>query len=309
MTRRLPPIESLRVLDACVRHASFTCAATEIGVTPAAISLRIRNLESELGTVLFHRSGPRLKPTRAAEVLAIRLGEALRTMQTAVADCRGSAQALRLTAVPSFAARWLAPRLMRYHQRPDSIPIQLDSSIELRAPPDFDMAIRTGRGNWPNFELTRLMPVDATPLLHPALATSVRLSSPVDLARLPLLPHDDWPLWFRHAGVRVPRLRFCADEYPTHDLDCVAAMAGAGVALLSPTLFASSIREGKLIQPFTHVMRGRNWHFLLLKPDETRSAVRNFRAWLQEEIADRNSACIPPSGKRHVFDQAGATAP
>src|SRR5262245_53404524 len=164
MSRRLPPLESLRILEACVRHSSFTRAASEVGVTTAAVSLRMRNLEADLGKRLFIRSGPKLEPTAAAVALSSCLAEALHMMQAAVAECRGSAQSLRLTAVPSFATRWLAPRLVRYRARPHAVPIQLDVSSELRAPADFDMAIRTGDGHWPEFELTRLIPVDVTPM-------------------------------------------------------------------------------------------------------------------------------------------------
>ena len=285
MTRRLPPIESLRVLEACVRHSSFTRAASELGVTAAAVSLRMRNLEAELGKRLFNRSGPKLQSTPAAVALAATVAEALRMMEDAVVSYRRSAQPLRLTVVPSFATRWLAPRLARYYQRKTAAPIQLDVSSDVRPGREFDMAIRTGRGNWPDFEVTKLIQLDFTPMLSPQLAATVRLQSPRDLIKLPLLQHDDWPLWFRHAGVRSPRLRFGAPAYPTYELDAVAAVEGTGVALLSPTLFASLVREGKLVQPFSEVLRGSSWHYLLLKPGEQRPAVRDFRAWLQEEMS------------------------
>jgi LysR family glycine cleavage system transcriptional activator len=284
MRKRLPALESLRVLASCVRHGSFTRAAEDLGVTAAAVSLRIRNLEAELGTRLFERSGPRLQATAAAVTLAGRVADALRDVQAAVAACSGGTQALRVTAPPSFASRWLAPRLGRYHRRADAVPIQVDCAAELRADDDFDVAIRTGLGAWPNVVASRLLPVEATPMLSPSLAATVELSSPADLARLPLLPHDDWPRWFRHAGVRVSRLRFCADEYPTHELDAAAAIEGAGVALLSPTLFASLLGEGKLIQPFAQVMAGPKWHYLLLNPLAHGPAALGFRAWLEAEL-------------------------
>jgi LysR family glycine cleavage system transcriptional activator len=284
MRKRLPPLESLRVLESCVREGSFTRAADEIGVTAAAVSLRIRNLEAELGTRLFERSGPRLQATAAAIALAARVRDALFDVQAAVAVCRGDTQALRVTAPPSFASRWLAPRLARYHQRANAVPIQIDCSAELRARDDFDVAIRTGVGAGPEFAGSRLLPIEATPMLSPALAATVKLSSPADLAKLPLLPHDDWPRWFQHVGVRVSRLRFCADEYPTHELDAAAAMEGAGVALLSPTLFASTLVEGRLVQPFAEVMAGPKWHYLLLNPAANRPAVQGFRAWLEAEL-------------------------
>ncbi len=279
MRKRLPALESLRVLECCVRQGSFTRAADEIGVTAAAVSLRIRNLEAELGTRLFERSGPRLQATAAAIALAARVAEALREMQMAVATCRSELRTLRVTAPPSFASRWLAPRLARYHQRADAVPVQIDSSVDVRALDQFDVAIRTGSGAG-----TRLLPVEATLMLSPALASRVKLSSPVDLAKLPLLAHDDWPRWFQHVGVQVSRLSFCADEYPTHELDAAAAIEGAGVALLSPTLFASALQEGKLVQPFPTVMAGPNWHYLLVNPAAHPPSVQGFRAWLQAEL-------------------------
>lgn len=284
MGKRVPALESLRVLASCVRHGSFTRAADELGVTAAAVSLRIRNLEAELGISLFDRSGPRLQATAAAVTLAGRVADALRDVQAAVDACRGDTQTLRVTATPSFASRWLAPRLARYHRRADAVPIQVDCAAELRAGDDFDVAIRTGLGAWPNFVVSRLLPVEATPMLSPSLAETAKLSSPADLARLPLLAHDDWPRWFQHAGVRISRLRFCADEYPTHELDAAAAIEGAGVALLSPTLFASALREGKLVQPFGEVMAGPKWHYLLLNPLARSPAVQGFRAWLEAEL-------------------------
>src|SRR5690349_12536009 len=104
MRKRLPALESLRVLECCVRLGSFTRAADEIGVTAAAVSLRIRNLEAELGARLFERSGPRLQATAAAITLAARVGIALSDVHAAVAVCRGDRQTLRVTAPPSFAS-------------------------------------------------------------------------------------------------------------------------------------------------------------------------------------------------------------
>ena len=283
MPKRLPALESLRVLEAGVRHANFTRAAAELGVTPAAISLRIRDLEAELGVRLFRRSGPNVTPTEAGTALAARMAQALGLIRSAVDDCRGAAEPLRVTAVPTFAMRWLTPRLAAYHALPDAVPITLDVSAELRPADGFDIAIRTGNGDWPGFEATAPMPVEATPMLSPALAAGAKLSSPADLAALPLLPHDGWRRWFREAGVEVPGLRFYADDYPTHELDAAAAVEGAGVALLSPRFFGPLLRDGKLIQPFPHAIRGPAAHYALLQPGEARPMVLRFRDWLVDE--------------------------
>jgi LysR family glycine cleavage system transcriptional activator len=162
----------------------------------------------------------------------------------------------------------------------------LDVSAEVRPNDSFDLAVRTGSGNWPGLHATPLLPVEATPMLSPALAaTTTSLSSPADLARLPLLPHDDWPRWFHEAGDGVPELRFHAGQYSTHELDALAAMEGVGVALLSPTLFRVLLEEGKLLQPFEHVLLGPYQHYLLVRPQEARTAVLEFAAWLHSEAA------------------------
>src|SRR5688500_1950154 len=283
MSKRLPSLESLRFVEACVRHGNFTRAAAELGVTPTAVSLRIRDLQAELGAELFRRSGPRITATEAGAALAGHIGEALEQMRLAVEAFRGGDQALRVTCAPTFGMRWLAPRLARYHALPDAVPIALDVAAELRSPQDFDVAVRTGLGGWRGFQATALFAVEATPMLSPALLAGKHLSSPADLASLPLLPYDDWPRWFAEAGVAPPALRLYADDYPTHELDAAAALEGAGVALLSPILFAAQLHEGKLIQPFPHVLRGPSQHFLLLKDGEARPAVLRFRDWLLAE--------------------------
>lgn len=293
MPNGLPALDSLRFLEAGVRHANFTRAAVELGVTPAAVSLRIRDLEAELGVALFRRSGPNVTPTEAGAALAARIGRALGLIRAAVEDCRGAAEPLRVTAVPTFAMRWLTPRLAAYHALPDAVPIRLDVSAELRPAGGFDIAIRTGHGDWPGFDAGALMPIEGAPMLSPALAARVKLSSPADLAALPLLPHDGWQRWFREAGAEVPGLRFYADDYPTHELDASAAIEGAGVALLSPRFFGQLLRDGKLVQPFPHVIRGPAAHHILLQPGEARPVVLRFRDWLQDEARCPDAGPMP----------------
>ncbi|MDB6159988.1 MAG: LysR family transcriptional regulator [Gammaproteobacteria bacterium] len=144
MPVRLPALESLRYLEACVRYASFSKAADALGVTPAAVSLRIRNLEADLGKKLFHRSGPKIVPTQAGAALAAGVADAIRSMRVAVDECRETPDPLRVTAVPSFATRWLAPRLPKFHALADAAPIDLDVSSELRSAGSVDVAVRTG---------------------------------------------------------------------------------------------------------------------------------------------------------------------
>ncbi len=283
MSPRHPPLESLRFLEACVRHGNFTRAAAELGVTPAAVSLRIRTLEAELSVALFVRSGPRLTPTEKGAALARPVAAGLKLIRGAVEDCRDAPEAVRISAAPTLANQWLAPRLARWHALAGAAPVRLDVTTELRPPGGFDLAIRTGDGDWPSLASTPLMQVSATPMLAPDLAARLRLTSPEDLAALPLLPHDDWPRWFALAGAGGAPLTYYPDDYPTHELDASAALAGAGVALLSPLFFADLIRQGRLLQPFAQILRGPARHHLLSRPGEDRPAVKRFAAWLIEQ--------------------------
>ncbi len=118
MRKRLPSLDSLRVLGACARHGNFSRAASELKITPTAVSQRMRALEAELGVKLFMRHGPKLTTTDRAKALGQRIDQALTLMRTAVDDCRRVRQPLRVTCAPTFAARWLMPRLATYHSAP-----------------------------------------------------------------------------------------------------------------------------------------------------------------------------------------------
>src|SRR5215470_3862370 len=118
MSNALPSLESLRVLAACVRHGNFSRAAAELGITPTAVSQRMRALETRLGIKLFRRHGPMLTTTDRARVLGQRVEHALALMRVAVDDCRRLKHPLRVTCAPTFAARWLVPQLATYQTLP-----------------------------------------------------------------------------------------------------------------------------------------------------------------------------------------------
>lgn len=281
-----PSLESLRVLEACVSAGSFARAAERLFLTPAAVSLRIRTLERELAQPLFVRIGRRVIPTEAASRLARRVREALTDIGEALDDFRAALPPLRVTAPPTFASRWLAQRLARY-DAPGVLGIELDVSTDIRDPEAFDVAIRTGRGGWTGHEEYPLSPVEVTPMLAPSLLGTSTLSSPAALAEFELLPHRDWERWFTEAQGNVPSgLRFAAVDYPTHELNANAALTGAGVALLSPTLFKPLLYAGLLIAPFPCVLSGPAWHFALMRANDRRPAPRHFCAWLCEQARD-----------------------
>jgi LysR family transcriptional regulator, glycine cleavage system transcriptional activator len=277
------PLESLRILETCVSTGSFARAAEQLCLTPAAVSLRIRTLEAELGQPLFDRAGRPVVPTPAAALLARRIRAALDGIAGAIEEFQAITPPLRLTAPPTFASRWLAPRLACYRSAGTSH-INVDVSADVRDPSAFDVAIRTGRGGWQGLDEYRLAPVEVTPMLAPALLGTRTLNMPDALADFELLPHPDWHAWFKGAKCELSREpRFVAIDYPTHELDANAALAGVGVALLSPLLFRPLLEKGLLIAPFSYVLSGPAWHFALMRADDPRLAPRQLCEWLREQ--------------------------
>jgi LysR family transcriptional regulator, glycine cleavage system transcriptional activator len=285
MTARLPSLESLRFFEACARHRSFSKAAAELGVSPGAVSQRMRDLQAEIATPLFVRKGPRVALTDAGERLADNMHEIMMSLRSAVATCRKD-RMLRLTVTPTFATRWLAPRLQSYQTQERSVALSVDVSTELRPIPSFDLAIRSGNGKWPGFEVAKLFEVEATPLVSPRIAGCRELARASELLECPLLPDREWPRWFRAAGIKLPRARrdLTRECFPTQDLTAAAALDGAGVALLSPRLFAREIAAGRFVQPFTKVLRGPEAYWLLTPSDEARAYVLRFRDWLLNAV-------------------------
>jgi LysR family transcriptional regulator, glycine cleavage system transcriptional activator len=295
MSFRSPALETLRVFEACARHGSYTRAAAELGISPAAVSQRMRNLRAELGTTLFDRSGPRVTLTEAGQRLAGKVREAMVQLEAAVTECINP-NVIRVSAAPTFASRWLAPRLAGFTER-HGIAVLLDPSIELRAPGSFDVAVRSGLGPWKGYSATRLFPIERTPLYSPQRYRTEKIETPADLLTCQLIESDDWASWFEAAGLPSSvHLRGAGARYPTQDLAGTAASQGGGVALLSPQLFESSILEGQLVQPFDTVVSGPEAYWLLIGEQEPRRSVLAFRDWLTGALGEASEAVGSPGG-------------
>lgn len=263
---------------------SFAGAADRLALTPAAISLRIRNLELELGQALFTRVGRRVVPTPEAVALAGQVRQALDGISNALDQFQAGSAPLRVTVPPTFAMRWLAPRLSDYRAAGGAV-VELDISSDLRDPTAFDVAIRTGRGGWDGLDEYALTPVDVTPMVAPALLSSQTLARPEDLAKFDLLPHPDWGKWFARAERQMPTdLHFFGVDYSVFELIANVAISGMGVALLSPTLFRPLLDTGQLVAPLETVLKGPDWYFALISEGDRRPAPRHFCDWLREQI-------------------------
>jgi LysR family glycine cleavage system transcriptional activator len=279
VVKRQPSLDALRVLAACVRHGNFSRASVELGVTPTAVSQRVRALEAEIGVKLFRRHGPTLVTTGRAKALGQRVEQALSLMRTAVDDCRRVRQPLRVTCAPTFASRWLVPRLATYHTLPGADSIVLDNTQAVLPAGSFDVAIRSGVGPWPGFSSTMLMVEARTPMFKPSW-TSKRMTVR-KLLDLPLIPDAGWLEWFKRAGIRNANPTFVATRYSNYELEAQAAEQGIGAALLSPVLFADLLAQGNLIAPFSLTIEGQIGYWLLCA-DESREC--HFVRWVNAQF-------------------------
>jgi LysR family glycine cleavage system transcriptional activator len=279
--KTLPPLESLRVLATCVRLGNFSLAAAELGITPTAVSQRMRALEAQIGVTLFRRHGPKLTTTDRARALGQRINEALGLLQGAVDDCRRIKHPLRITCAPTFAARWLVPRLVSYQTLRGASAIALDVTQSLSPQGSFDIAIRSGRGPWPGYESARLLSDDGTPMLSPKWAPPTGRMTVKKLLRVPLIPDSRWVEWFKLAGVPTATPKFVAARFPNYELEAQAAVQGIGAALLSPDLFAQFIAQGALVAPFSSRVQGPNSYWMLWTKQ---SAEAHFLSWMKSQF-------------------------
>jgi LysR family glycine cleavage system transcriptional activator len=289
MRNALPPLDSLRVLAACVRHENFSRAAAELGITPTAVSQRMRALEADLGVTLFRRHGPRLTATARAKSLGQKLEQALSLMRSAVDDCRRVKHPLRVTCATTFAARWLLPRLATYQTLPGADAITLDTAQTISANGTFDVAIRSGIGPWQGYEGAKLLTDQGTPMLSPGWLSGSKRFTVGALLKIPLIPDPRWPDWFRLAGMPKAKPQFIATRFPNYEFETQAAIRGIGAALLSPVLFAEPTAQGALIAPFPWVVEGPSSYWLLWTKEASGS---HFVGWMKSQfgIEVENSA-------------------
>ena len=300
MSTPLPPLNSLRAFEAAARQLSFTRAAEELHVTPAALSHQIKGLEEFLGVKLFVRKTRSIELTDAGRTLYPGLHAGFGQLRQAVAglDRIRNDNVLVISAPPGFTAKWLTPRLYRFLAANPDIDARISSTpamVNFEAD-DVDVAIRNilQSEKPPETTCDKLVDICLLPVVSPRyLEAHGTLTDPQDLANATLifdesLPHiyglPSWSDWLHEAGadsVNLSRgLRFNSAD---HALE--AAVEGAGVLLAHYTLAHDDLRTGRLIAPFPLKLKTRRgFHFVCPLGSETRPKIAAFRAWLHEEM-------------------------
>ena len=301
--RRLPPLNALRAFEAAARHLNFSRAADELSVTPGAVSQQIQNLEDYVGAALFKRTPRGLLLTDSAQMALPALREAFDRLAEAAALLTAAVDGRRLTltAAPSFAAKWLVPRLGNFEAAYPQVDVWLSADMDLVdfGTGDIDLAIRYGAGPYPGLEAIRLMSETVVPVISPELAAANPINEPADLARHILL-HDgspdaddscpDWSMWLAARGVKG----FDANRGPRFNQSSLvieAAVGGRGVALAKRTLAQDDLDAGRLIVPMP-IATSVDFAYFLVHPKAKGRLpqVKAFVSWLTAEAASHEVA-------------------
>jgi LysR family glycine cleavage system transcriptional activator len=303
LRRRLPPLNALRAFEAAARHLNFSRAADELSVTPGAVSQQIQNLEDYVGVALFKRTPKGLLLTDPAQIALPALREAFDRLAEAASMLTAAVDGRRLTVTvpPSFASKWLLPRLGGFEALHPEVDVWVSADNELTdfASGEVDLAIRYGSGRYAGLETIRLMHETVLPVASPTLLEAQPLEAPADLAGQVLL-HDgspdadpscpDWTMWLAARGVKgVDGSR--GPRFNQSSLVIEAAVGGRGVALAKRTLAQADLDAGRLVVPL-QIATAVDFAYYLVHP-KTKGRlpqVKAFIAWIGEQAAAHEAA-------------------
>jgi LysR family glycine cleavage system transcriptional activator len=290
----LPPLTALRAFEAAARHLSFTRAAEELLVTQTAISHQVKLLERHLGVTLFRRHPRRLALTAEGAAWAAELSAVFSRLLDANRRLRSRARTARpvvsVTVIPSFAARWLVPRLGRFLARHPELDVRLSATEHLvdLAAEGVDVGVRYGSGKYPGLAVAKLADDSLVVVCAPSLRARKKLTVPEDLRRHVLL-HDDtpdaWADWLTReavTGVDPERGTVLTDS----SMLVEAAVRGQGVALARWSLAMDDLAAGRLERPFPRappMPTGKAYFVASAKRASAKGPAAAFIQWLRGE--------------------------
>jgi len=282
--RRLPFLNGVKAFEAAARHGSFAAAAAELNVSPAAISRMVHLLEERLGVALFERAANRLALTAAGGVYQTGLTPILDALAALTAQVASAAapRALTIGVGPTFAVRWLIPRLADFRKAEPDIEVRFATGgVAAPFADDWTCGITLGDGTWPGLACERLFGADLVPVCAPRLAA--QLTAPADLTGPSLLrvahAPEDWPLWLKAAGAGRIAAKGPAFEYYGQALQ--AAADGVGVAMGIRPYIDDDLAAGRLVTPFgLTVPKGKDWYLVYRAARRDEKVFAAFRTWL-----------------------------
>lgn len=312
MNRMLPGTRALRTFEAAGRHLNFTRAADEVGLTPAAVSYQIKEIEDQLGLVLFTRTSRSIQLTPAGAVVFEAAVQALETLQRAVGRARRmerGARQLRVSLSPRFATNWLLPRLSQFRAANPGIELTFDITDEIRDfdADDVDIAIRFGSGRYRQTRSERLFEAVIAPVCSPKLiAAGAKPKTPRDLFGQTLCHVEcttegmlwpNWRMWMGAAGIDdFDDSRCVAFTDTSHVVEAV--IAGGAVGLVDLAMIRNELSEGRLVQLFdVGVSVAGDYAYHLVYPESSAQDPRvlAFCDWMMAELMSGEQPVVTTS--------------
>ncbi|MGJ7527564.1 LysR substrate-binding domain-containing protein [Variovorax sp. GB1P17] len=303
MNRMLPGTRALRTFEAAARHLNFTRAADEVGLTPAAVSYQIKEIEDQLGVVLFTRTSRTIQLTPAGAVMFEATADALDILQRAAGRARRmtrSAAHLRISLSARFATNWLLPRLPRFRAENPGLELSFDISDELRSfdIDDIDVAIRFGTGKHEHARSDRLFDTVIVPVCSPKLLeTGPSLQAPRDLLQHTLCYVDwkaegmvwpNWRMWMAAAGIADFDDSRCV-AFSDSGFVVQAVIESGAVGLADLDMIATDLAQGRLVRLFdigVPVAQPYAYHLVCPEDSSDDPRVLAFREWVLKEAGD-----------------------
>jgi LysR family glycine cleavage system transcriptional activator len=298
MPRRLPPLNSLKSFEAAGRLLSFTRAANELSVTQAAVSHQIKVIEDFLGFSLFIRYPRKLALTEQGRLLLPEVIEAFDKVSNAIGAIsqEPSSKMISVRLAPSFAAKWLSPRLKYFwlqHPEIDLCLYHAHPAVEFDRE-QIDIAVTYGKGDWPGVVADPILSLDFYPVCTPAFMSNDRPLSNINNLRYYSLLHDAnyecWSDWLKLAGLEQINANKGTIIDDTNVL-IQAAVDGQGVALGSSTFVQDLLDSGKLIKPFDITLLNEFAYYVVCPEAHLKNpSVQAFKDWLLDLGDDRIQA-------------------
>ncbi len=297
MRRKLPSTQALNCFEAAARHQSFTRAAQELNLTQGAVSRQVAVLEAFLGVPLFKRTQHGMVLTPAGADYARHVRQRLDALERDAVELmgrRGQGDSLTLAAVPTFATRWLIPRLPGLAAEQPDLLVHIETRTRpfLFTDTGIDAAIWAGtpqqRQQWAGTQATHLMDEDVLPVCSPHLLRNTQAVTPDELAEMPLLQQatrpEAWRQWFDAQGVNAPRA-MAGPRYEQFSMQAAAAISGLGVALMPTLLVHDELASGALVVACARPLKAQRAYYLVQPQVAERPALAVFREWLIRQCA------------------------
>lgn len=303
MRRKIPSTTALALFESAARHQSFTQAAQEHAVTQSAVCRQIAGLEDFLSVKLFRRTKRGVLLTEAgtnyARNVRARLDDVERDTLALMAK-GGAGGALELGVVPTFAAKWLVPRLGDFQRLHPDIMVHLSSRTRpfLFADTALDAAIFAGDAGWPGTESCFLMDERLVAVGSPALVKTRRTLKAADLAHLPLLQMSTrpyaWRQWFESLGLHIDN-DLAGARMELFSITTEAAIHGQGLALIPRFLIEDDLKQGRLVPLIEHeFVSDRRYYFIYPEQKSENPVLRLFGAWLDDQATRYRAASTGP---------------